>query len=135
LIAKANEHSKKLTIIDTVIYVFLMVGLIAVMIIWPHIAEYCVEAMGYVTTAFVAVRLGYSAKGAVENFISNGGDFIAYFCGHIHTQEMVTDSNGRVHLSFRMGGDNAEVVMIDKEKREINTVGLGDVKMRSKIAY
>ena len=69
LIAKANEHSKKLTIIDTVIYVFLMVGLIAVMIIWPHIAEYCVEAMGYVTTAFVAVRLGYSAKGAVENFM------------------------------------------------------------------
>ena len=46
-----------------------MVGLIAVMIIWPHIAEYCVEAMGYVTTAFVAVRLGYSAKGAVENFM------------------------------------------------------------------
>ena len=69
LIAKANEHSKKLTIIDTVIYVFLMVGLITVMIIWPHIAEYCVEAMGYVTTAFVAVRLGYSAKGAVENFM------------------------------------------------------------------
>lgn len=69
LIAKANEHSKKLTIIDTVIYVFLMIGLITVMIIWPHIAEYCVEAMGYVTTAFVAVRLGYSAKGAVENFM------------------------------------------------------------------
>ena len=39
------------------------------MIIWPHIAEYCVNAMGYVTTAFVAVRLGYSAKGAVENFM------------------------------------------------------------------
>ena len=39
------------------------------MIIWPHIAEYCVDAMGYVTTAFVAVRLGYSAKGAVENFM------------------------------------------------------------------
>ena len=69
LIAKANEHSKKLTIIDTVIYVFLMIALITVMIIWPHIAEYCVEAIGYVTTAFVAVRLGYSAKGAVENFM------------------------------------------------------------------
>ena len=69
LITKANEHSKKLTIIDTVIYVFLMIALIAVMIIWPHIADYCVDAMGYVTTAFVAVRLGYSAKGAVENFM------------------------------------------------------------------
>ena len=69
LIAKANEHSKKLTIIDTVIYVFLMIALITVMIICPHIADYCVDAMGYVTTAFVAVRLGYSAKGAVENFM------------------------------------------------------------------
>lgn len=46
-----------------------MVGLIMVMTIWPHVAEYCVDAMGYVTTAFVAVRLGYSAKGAVENFM------------------------------------------------------------------
>lgn len=46
-----------------------MMALITVMIIWPHIAEYCVDAMGYVTTAFVAVRLGYSAKGAVENFM------------------------------------------------------------------
>ena len=74
LITKANEHSKKLTIIDTVIYVFLMVALITVMIIWPHIAEYCVDAMGYVTTAFVAVRLGYSAKGAVENFMKIKAD-------------------------------------------------------------
>ena len=46
-----------------------MVGLITVMTIWPHVAEHCVNAMGYVTTAFVAVRLGYSAKGAVENFM------------------------------------------------------------------
>ena len=46
-----------------------MIALITVMIIWPHIADYCVDAMSYVTTAFVAVRLGYSAKGAVENFM------------------------------------------------------------------
>ncbi len=81
------------------------------------------------------VNNGERILNEVENFISQGGDFIAYFCGHIHTQETVTDTNGRVHLSFRMGGANAEVVMIDTEKREINTVGLGDVKMRSKIAY
>ena len=68
LIAKANEHSKKLTIIDTAIYVFLMIGLITVMIIWPHIAVYCVEAMGYVTTAFVAVRATYGIKAGIENF-------------------------------------------------------------------
>ena len=65
LIAKANEHSKKLTIIDTVIYVFLMIALITVMIICPHIADYCVDVIGYGITAFVAVRLGYSVKGAV----------------------------------------------------------------------
>lgn len=51
-----------------------MIALITVMIIWPHTAEYCVDAMGYVTTAFVAVRLGYSAKGAVENFMKIKAD-------------------------------------------------------------
>lgn len=82
-----------------------------------------------------AVNNAQQILDAVESFIADGGDFIAYFCGHIHTQETVIDDNGRVHMSFRMGGDHAEVVMIDTEKREINTVGLGDVKMRSKIAY
>ena len=38
------------------------------MIIWPNIAQYIVEAIGYVTTAYVVTRLGYSAKSAVENF-------------------------------------------------------------------
>ena len=46
-----------------------MAALITAMIIWPHIASNAVDAMAYVTTAFVAVRLGYSAKGAVENFM------------------------------------------------------------------
>lgn len=45
-----------------------MIGLITVMIIWPHIAEHCVEAMGYVTTAFVAVRATYGIKAGIENF-------------------------------------------------------------------
>lgn len=45
-----------------------MIGLSTVMIIWPHIAQYVVEAMGYITTAYVVMRLGYSAKSAVENF-------------------------------------------------------------------
>ena len=82
-----------------------------------------------------AVNNAQQILDAVESFIADGGDFIAYFCGHIHTQETVIDDNGRIHMSFRMGGDHAEIVMIDTEKREINTVGLGDVKMRSKIVY
>ena len=39
------------------------------MIIWPHIAEYCVDAMSYVTTAFVAVRATYGIKAGLENFV------------------------------------------------------------------
>lgn len=45
-----------------------MIGLTAVMIIYPHIAQYIVESMGYVTTAYVVTRLSYSAKSAIENF-------------------------------------------------------------------
>lgn len=46
-----------------------MVASITVMIIWPHIAEYCVDAIGYVTTAFVAVRATYGIKAGIENFV------------------------------------------------------------------
>ena len=91
LITKANEHSKKLTIIDTVIYVFLMIALIAVMIIWPHIADHCVDAMGYVTTAFVAVRLGYSAKGAVENFMKIKSNITSQGVSSVIVEETVSE--------------------------------------------
>lgn len=68
LITKANEHSKKLTIVDTIIYFVLTILSLATMIIWPQLAEYCVAAISCVATTFVAVRLGYSAKSAIENF-------------------------------------------------------------------
>lgn len=68
LITKANEHSKKLTIIDTIIYIVLMLGLITVMIIRSDIAENCVNAMGHTTTAFVAVRAAYGVKAGIENW-------------------------------------------------------------------
>ncbi len=68
LITKANEHSKKLTIIDTIVYVVLMIGLITVMIIRSDIAENCVNAMGHTTTAFVAVRATYGVKAGLENY-------------------------------------------------------------------
>lgn len=67
-IIKANEHSKKLTIIDTIIYVVLMIGLLIVMIIRSDIAENCVNAMGHTTTAFVAVRATYGVKAGLENY-------------------------------------------------------------------
>lgn len=67
-IIKANEHSKKLTIIDTIIYIVLMLGLITVMIIRSDIAENCVNAMGHTTTAFIAVRATYGVKAGLENY-------------------------------------------------------------------
>lgn len=67
-IIKANEHSKKLTIIDTIIYVILMIGLLVVMIIRSDIAENCVNAMGHTTTAFIAVRATYGVKAGLENW-------------------------------------------------------------------
>lgn len=44
-----------------------MVGLIAVMIIWPGIAANITDAMAYVTTAYVAVRATYGVKAGLEN--------------------------------------------------------------------
>lgn len=38
------------------------------MIVRSDIASFCVEAMAYVTTACVSLRLGYSAKSAIENY-------------------------------------------------------------------
>ena len=67
LILKATEHSKKLTVIDTLIYCVLMVALIVLMVWRTAIAEHCVNAMLYVTTTYVSLRLGYSFKSGLEN--------------------------------------------------------------------
>lgn len=68
LLTDANEHSKKLTIIDTGIFFLLMVALLAIMCIWPSLAKYCVSAMGYVVAAYVGVRSGYTVKAMIENY-------------------------------------------------------------------
>lgn len=44
-----------------------MLGLLAIMVLQPEIAEYCVDSMLYVTTAYVSLRLGYSFKSGLEN--------------------------------------------------------------------
>ena len=61
----------------------------------------------------------------VEEFVQDGGDFIAYFCGHVHEQSQMIDSNGRLHISFNNGGSNGEVVFVNLEERTIRTVTLG----------
>lgn len=67
---------------------------------------------------------------AVEEFISGGGDFIAYLNGHEHEQWEYFDNNGRLFMSFKKGGKNGEVVMIDTSSKTISTIGLGDAKNR-----
>ncbi len=68
--------------------------------------------------------------GAVESFIKNGGKFVAYMYGHTHAQSDMVDENGRLHISFKNGGGNAEVVAVNLKARKIYTFGLGDAADR-----
>ena len=70
----------------------------------------------------------------VEQFIAAGGHFVAYLYGHTHKQSAVVDENGRRHMSFQNGGNNAEAVMIDTQSRTIETVGFGGSISR-KVTY
>ena len=74
---------------------------------------------------------GANIMAAVEDFVANGGDFIAYMYGHVHIQADMVDENGRLHISFRNGGNQGEVVMINTEERTIQTIGLGSSTDRS----
>lgn len=38
-ITNANEHSKKLTVIDTAIYCILMIAALTLTVIFPHLAD------------------------------------------------------------------------------------------------
>ena len=68
LIAKSSEHSKKLTIIDTIIYVILMVVILVLMALRIELCLYLKDIIGYITTAYVALRATYGTKAAVENY-------------------------------------------------------------------
>ena len=68
LFLSAQEHSKRLTIIDTIVYLILMTILFGLVIFMPHIADQVVDMVGYTTTTYVALRASYSIKAAVENY-------------------------------------------------------------------
>lgn len=68
LLLSAQEHSKRLTIIDTVVYLILMTILFGMVIFLPGIADQIVNMVAYTTTAYVALRASYSIKAAVENY-------------------------------------------------------------------
>ena len=66
-IKKYLQFSKKLAYFDIIIYSIIMAALIALIILRPDLAEYCVSIAGYSTTAYVALRGAYSAKSTIEN--------------------------------------------------------------------
>ena len=74
-IQKAAEHSKRLTIIDIVLYVVMMLISLALLFFKPELADAITTIILYLTTAYVSVRLGYSLKSAMENVqkIKNSG--------------------------------------------------------------
>ena len=76
------------------------------------------------------VKNGDAVRAAVEEFIKNGGKFVAYMNGHTHNQADLVDENGRLHISFAQGGTKAEVVAINFKAKKIYTFGLGGTEGR-----
>lgn len=52
-----------------------MLGSLTVMVIWPTLAQHCVNTIGHVTTAFVALRATYGIKSTIENYTKIKQDF------------------------------------------------------------
>lgn len=62
------EFSKKLTIIDVITWVFLSLILAIILLIRPELGTFVQNIFAYITTAYVSLRLGYTAKAGVENY-------------------------------------------------------------------
>ena len=62
------EFSKKLTIIDVITWVFLALVLLIILLLRPELGAFAQNIFAYLTTAYVSLRLGYTAKAGVENY-------------------------------------------------------------------
>ena len=65
---KPFEFSKRLTLVDIVVYVVLTIVLLSILIIRPELGAFAQNIFAYLTTAYVSLRLGYTAKAGVENY-------------------------------------------------------------------
>ena len=65
---KQIEFSKRLTVIDIVAWVFLSICLLIVLLFRPELGSFLQNIFAYLTTAYVSLRLGYTAKAGVENY-------------------------------------------------------------------
>ena len=63
------EWSKQLTIVDIGAWAIITLLLLIVMFVDPTLAQYCVNIFTTATAAYVSLRLGYTAKAGVENYV------------------------------------------------------------------
>lgn len=62
------EFSKRLTLVDINIYIVLTIILLVVLLVRPELGAFAQNIFAYMTTAYVSLRLGYTAKAGVENY-------------------------------------------------------------------
>jgi len=62
------EFSKRLTLIDIVAWIFLSICLLVALLFRPELGSFIQNIFAYLTTAYVSLRLGYTAKAGVENY-------------------------------------------------------------------
>lgn len=62
------EHSKLLTYIDVIAWMLISIALLAILLNKPELGVFVQNIFAYSTTAYVSLRLGYTAKAGVENY-------------------------------------------------------------------
>ena len=68
---------------------------------------------------------GAEIAAAVEEFVSSGGKFIAYCCGHKHGKTSAVDENGRLHMVVPNGSSKGAVVAVNTANGTISFTDLG----------
>lgn len=99
------EFSKCLTIIDIVAWVFLSICMLVILILQPELGSFVQNIFAYLTTAYVSLRLGYTAKAGVENYkkiaqtykevtsLNSSGDYPSTSTGYEQEEEDVATDN------------------------------------------
>ena len=62
------EFSKKLAYIDVISWMIICIVLLILLFKEPMLGTYIQNLFAYATTAYVSLRLGYTAKAGVENY-------------------------------------------------------------------
>lgn len=93
--------SKKLTLIDIATWAILSIIILILLLTRPELGMYMQNIFAYMTTAYVSLRLGYTAKAGVENYkkiaqnyrevtsLNSSGDFDSASTGYQQEEEDV----------------------------------------------